>query len=120
MSAALDWRVMDAGISLAVRGDKLAWRARPGVMTPDLLAELRQYKAELIPLLTTEAWADDPAEFHNWSREPDPEPIDWAKRADVRTVVEDLFGESRWHPHRISRVLGLTRGEVRRILRLRD
>jgi hypothetical protein len=119
-AAALIWRALDLGVSLSVRGDKVAWRARPGVMTPELLAEIRQHKADIISLLTTEAWADDPAEFHNWSQEPDPEPIDWAERPDVRMVVEDLFRDDRWHPHRIARVLGLTRGEVPRILQLRD
>jgi hypothetical protein len=50
---------------------------------------------------------------------PEPDPIAWHERPDVRLVVEDLFRE-RWHPDRISRELGLTRDEVRTILRRRS
>jgi hypothetical protein len=46
-------------------------------------------------------------------------PIAWHQREEVRLVVEDLFSE-RWHPHRIARDLGLTRAEVRSILRGRS
>jgi hypothetical protein len=40
----------------------------------------------------------------------------WHERLDVRLVVEDLFRE-RWHRDRIARHLGLTRAEVRLILK---
>jgi hypothetical protein len=42
--------------------------------------------------------------------------VAWHKREDARLVVEDLFRE-RWQPYRIARHLGLTRAEVRTILR---
>jgi len=43
--------------------------------------------------------------------------VPWVEREDVRLVVEDLFRHDGWRPHRIARELGLTRGEVRTILR---
>jgi hypothetical protein len=40
-------------------GQTVRWRADPGVVTPEMVAELRTHKAELIALLDAEA-ADDP------------------------------------------------------------
>jgi hypothetical protein len=114
-ATAVIWRALDAGIRFTAKPDKIAYRAPAGSMTPDLRAEIQQHKTEILELLTSEAWADDPAEFHNWSQAP--EPIAWTEREDVRLVVEDLFRDC-WHPHRMSRVLGLTRHEVRSILGL--
>jgi TubC N-terminal docking domain len=47
-------RVLEASISLSAQGDKLAWDAPPGAMTPELLAEIREHKAALLELLTSE------------------------------------------------------------------
>jgi hypothetical protein len=45
---------------------------------PEMIEQLRQHKAPILELLTAERWADDPAEFHNWSQTPEPiEPIAW-------------------------------------------
>ena len=57
----------DAGVSLGVAGDRLRWTGPAGAMTPALLGELRERKAELLALLTpaptpnkirTETWPD--------------------------------------------------------------
>ena len=81
-------------------------------------------------------WADDPAEFCNWSRRPLPDenrrsdppeaeswreppeltPMPWAERSDVITVVEDLADQG-VRVCQIVRELGLSRAEVITIMR---
>jgi hypothetical protein len=60
-----------------------------------------------------QTWTSDQAEHHNWSRTPNPaKPSQWAKRLDVIMVVEDLAAEGK-RVEQITRLLGLTRVEVR-------
>ena len=56
MSAArLLAKVRDAGVELEVRGDDLAVKAPPGVLTPDRVARIREHKAALLELVKAEA-----------------------------------------------------------------
>ncbi|MEW6457620.1 MAG: hypothetical protein AB1441_00900 [Bacillota bacterium] len=47
----LIWELQRRGITLEPAGDKLRWRGPKGAMTPELLDQLRDHKAEVLGLL---------------------------------------------------------------------
>jgi hypothetical protein len=54
-TAELVARLRAAGVTLEARGDRLAWSAPPGVMTPALLDDLRAEKAAVLAALRAES-----------------------------------------------------------------
>ena len=47
-------KARSAGLTLTVNGDRLRYRAPAGTVTPELLAELRRHKAEILAALRRE------------------------------------------------------------------
>lgn len=47
----------ERGVMLSANGDRLAWEAPAGTMTPDLLAVLKAHKEEILAVLG-EQWGD--------------------------------------------------------------
>ena len=115
MSARLLAKVRDAGVEIEVRGDDLAVKAPPGVLTPDRVARIREHKAALLELVKAEA-ATLPKSAQGSAAEATQRFVPWVDRPDVATVVEDLADEGK-RPGQISRLLGLRRDEVTAILR---
>jgi hypothetical protein len=121
-----------AGVEVLIYDGKLASR---GPATAELRATIREHKAALITLLTGRlstgsapelpslpdddehaAWLRREPYEHQIESAPLIAPVAWVDRLDVSTVVEDLAHEG-MRRGKISRMLGLTSGEVLAILR---
>ena len=59
-AAALLARLRALGVTATVAGGDLALDAPAGVLTPELLSELRAHKGALLALLAAERWTADP------------------------------------------------------------
>ena len=103
-------RARSVGIVLEARGDRIAYGAPAGAMTPDFRDEIRLHKAELLEELSARA---EPLKT-----EVTPQSDVWpcTARPDVVAVVEDL-ADGHMRPRAIASKLGLTIAEVLAILR---